>query len=136
MIQKALKLISCRGSGCIIQIAYIIHEGMCVFTYSDTLEGHKPGVSTVNLAETIIMDICEYEGIYMSDITFYDLQTSHRYTRHGPGEFEFEELEYSKEYGMSWRPTPCPVWVLQLFKHFIHAEPEQAVQIGLERASL
>ena len=101
-------------------VIYAIIGKRCVFTGIARLAR-----STINAAEDIILAIAKKENIKISDVTFYDLQTSVTY-RHSPGKFSFDRIKFSIENGeptnLYWIPEACPRDVAEVFSCFIDKE--------------
>jgi hypothetical protein len=119
-------------------IGYKLYGDRCVFSQLST--GDEVVTSSINLAEAIIMAVCEAESIDLSQTRFFDLQTRLGYPgsphKSKPGIFEFEEIRI-EEAGLrggwkagGWMLVKCPDEVVHDFQ--FDGDPEQFIPRAFE----
>ena len=90
----------------------------CVFSQ---ISDARVTTSSINLAESIIIAICEQEGLELQRVRFFDLQTALGYPKgyliFCEGDFHFDELIMDADACRvkHWRPTLCPSFVTDDF---------------------
>ena len=110
------------------EVVYVVIGGKCIFTGTT----NRYVTSTINAAEDVISAIAEKEGLELSEIVFYDLQTYRTY-RKRPGQFQFDRVEFDIKKGEPvnprWIPEECPDEIIELFRRFI-GEPEPQTDLS------
>jgi hypothetical protein len=83
-----LKSITYKGfRGADGEVLYVIADGRCTYC------GITPGsTSTINAAERVISAIVNAEGLFPSDVEFYDIQTRAQYEYKKPGSYDFTRV--------------------------------------------
>ncbi len=85
-------------------VAYYIEGNKVFFT-----SVRRKATSTINAAESVVMELSAIVGVPWDDLTFYDLQTHNGYSTKKPGEFQLDQLLVFKGGGepvvRDWKPV-------------------------------